>query len=145
MSRTKILVVEDEVVVAMEIRKRLASLGYDVTAAASTGEEALSRAAETKPDLVLMDILLKGEMDGLQAGQKIRSDFAIPVIYLTAHSDEATVQRAKLTEPYGYLVKPFDERALWTTIEVALHKHKMEMERRQLLSNLIVEVTKGEK
>jgi len=121
----KILVVEDENIVALEIKKRLQKLGYIVPGVASTGEDAIIKAEGILPDLVLMDIMLKGEIDGIQAAGEIRSRFNIPVIYLTAYSDEETLERAKLTEPYGYILKPFEEDDLRTAIEIALYRHQV--------------------
>jgi len=131
MARANILVVEDESIVAMDIQERLRGLGYAVSAVASSGEEAIQKAAETHPDLVLMDIMLKGDMDGVEAAEQIRARFDIPVIYLTAYADENTLQRAMITEPFGYIIKPFEERELHTTIEMALYKHKMERKLRE--------------
>ncbi|RZN37721.1 MAG: response regulator [Methanophagales archaeon ANME-1-THS] len=124
----QILVVEDERIVATGIRNMLGTLGYRVPAVAASGEEAIKKAAEIQPDLVLMDIVLQGDMDGIQAAEHIRARFNIPVVYLTAYADEATVRRAKMTAPYGYLLKPFNERELHAAIEMALYKHMMERE-----------------
>jgi len=126
MTQAQILIVEDESIVAIDIQHRLKSLGYAVSGVASSGEEALKKVEETRPDLVLMDILLEGAMDGVAAAEHIRARFNIPVVYLTAYADETTLQRAKVTEPYGYILKPFEERELHTTIVVALYKHEME-------------------
>ena len=126
MIRGRILVVEDESIVALDIQDRLEALGYEVPATASTGETAVELAGVLSPDLVLMDIQLAGWMDGIQAADYIRQRFGIPVVYLTANADHPTVQRAKITEPFGYIIKPFDERELHTTIEMALYKHKSE-------------------
>lgn len=126
MAAEKILVVEDERVVARDIEKRLKKLGYVVPASVATGEDAIAKVAELRPDLVLMDIRLKGPMDGLEAAEQIRTDYNTPVIYLTAYADEATLQRAKATEPFGYIVKPFDERDLHVAIEVALRRQLSE-------------------
>lgn len=126
MSEVKILIVEDESIVAMDIKHRAEGLGYLVTAITPSGEEALENVAENKPDLVLMDIVLKGEMDGIEAAQKIRDAYDIPVVYLTAYSDERTLKRAKITEPFGYIIKPFEDRELHSAVEVALYKHQME-------------------
>ena len=123
---TKLLVVEDEAIVAKDIQIRLRNLGYEVVAVASSGEGAIQKAAETHPDLVLMDIILKGEMDGIEAAEEIISRYDIPVVYLTAHTDEKTLQRAKITEPLGYILKPFGEKDLYGTIEISLHRHKMD-------------------
>jgi len=136
MAETNILVVEDERIVARDLQRRLQRLGYTVCAIAASGPEAMAYAAQTKPDLILMDIVLPGPMDGIEAVAQIRAHADIPVIYLTAHADEDTLQRAKTTEPFGYLLKPFDTRVMQTTIEMALYKHHMEQERRLLLHQL---------
>lgn len=126
MASAKILVVEDEKIVSKDIVNTLKRLGYFVVAAVSSGEEAIIKAADSQPDLILMDIRLKGKIDGIEAAEEIRAKHNIPVIYLTANADENTLQRAKLTEPFGYIVKPFDERDLHTTIEIALRRHLAE-------------------
>ncbi|HMK54491.1 MAG TPA: methanogen output domain 1-containing protein [Methanobacteriaceae archaeon] len=126
MSNVKILVVEDESIVAMDIKHRAEGLGYTVTSITPSGEEALDKVLQEPPDLVLMDIVLKGEMDGIEAAQRIRDIYDIPVVYLTAYSDERTLKRAKVTEPFGYIIKPFEDRELHSAVEVALYKHKME-------------------
>ena len=136
MARTKILVVEDERIVAKDLQRRLQRLGYTVCAIASSGQEAIEQVAQTPPHIVLMDIILQGPMDGVEAAEHIRARFDIPIIYLTAHADANTLQRAKATEPFGYLLKPFEAKALQTTIEMALYKHQMERERAQLLRQL---------
>jgi two-component system, response regulator PdtaR len=122
----RILVVEDEHIVAMGIKKMLKSLGYTVTGVASSGEDAISKAESTFPDVVLMDIMLKGDIDGVEAAGKIKERFDIPVVYLTAYSDNNILERAKRTEPFGYIIKPFDEKDLYSNIEVALHKYRKE-------------------
>jgi two-component system cell cycle sensor histidine kinase/response regulator CckA len=126
MAPAQIMVVEDESIIAEDIQAMLESLGYTVPAVALSGEEAIRKAVETHPDLVLMDIVLKGTMDGVEAAQYLRTHHHMPVIYVTAYADEKTLRRAKITEPLGYILKPFDERALHTAIELALHKHRME-------------------
>jgi PAS domain S-box-containing protein len=131
MSDVRILVVEDESVVAKDIQWSLKSLGYIICGWASSGTEAVEKVKELQPDLVLMDIVLKGDMDGVQASDYIRTRFGVPVVYLTAYADENTLERAKLTEPFGYILKPFEERELHTTIEVALYRHKMERKVRE--------------
>ena len=142
MTQTRILVVEDESIVALDIQDRLESLGYEVPATVASGEKAIEQAGLLRPDLVLMDIQLQGRMDGVEAADQIRRRFGIPVIYLTANADHPTVQRAKFTEPFGYVIKPFEERELHTTIEVALYKHQAEQtlkeseERYRLLAEL---------
>ena len=127
MATKRVLIVEDELITAVDLQASLAKLGYDVLAIATSGEEAIGQAAELHPDLVLMDIHLGGEIDGIAAAEAIRADFGVPVVYLTAYSDDETLQRATSTEPFGYLLKPFSERELRTTIEVALYKHGSEM------------------
>jgi two-component system, cell cycle sensor histidine kinase and response regulator CckA len=126
LSRIKVLVVEDERIVAKDIQNTLKNLGYDVPAIASTGEDAVKKAGELLPDIVLMDIVLKGDIDGIEAAGQIRAKHKIPIIYLTAYEDEETLDRAKITEPLGYILKPFEERDLHTTLEMALYKHSME-------------------
>jgi CheY-like chemotaxis protein len=129
MARAKILVVEDQAMIALDIQAQLIQLDYDVAGICVTGAEAVKRAAELKVDLVLTDVLLAGRTDGIEAARQIRALHNIPVIFLTAHSDTATVDRAKQAEPYGYIVKPFNLRTLNTTMEIALHNHKMECSR----------------
>ena len=132
MVSAKILVVENENIVAKDIQNTLIKLGYVVPALAASGEEAIKKADEFNPDLVLMDIRLKGDIDGIEAAQQIYTHFKIPVIYLTAYADEETLERAKVTGPLSYIIKPFEKRELHTTIEIALYKHQME---RQLKEN----------
>jgi len=126
MGQPKILVVEDEGIIAKDIQMSLRHLGYEVPSTVASGEQAIKKAEVEKPDLILMDIVLQGEMDGIEAATRIRSRFDIPVIYLTSYSDKETMERAKGTEPYGYILKPFDESKVDTTIKMALLKHKME-------------------
>ncbi len=126
MTRPQIMVVEDESIVAEDMKAMLEGFGYAVPAVAFSGEEAVKKALDTQPDLVLMDIVLKGQMSGVEAVEHIRSRCNIPVVYVTAYADEKTVRRAKVTEPFGYLLKPFDARELQTTIEIALYKHQMD-------------------
>jgi PAS domain S-box-containing protein len=128
---TSILVVEDENIVAKDIVNRLRNLGYAVCGTAATGEDAIAATNIQHPDLVLMDIMLKGGMDGVDAASVITDRYDIPVIYLTAYADEKTLQRAKQTEAFGYLLKPFEERELHITIEMALFKHQMERRLRE--------------
>lgn len=128
MSKTKVLVIEDESIVSKDIQHSLKRLGYIVCGAASTGEKAIVLAEVEKPDIVLMDIMLKGEMNGIEAAEIVRREYKIPVIFLTAYADGATLNKAKITEPYGYIIKPFKEIDLHTSIEMALYKHKKEQE-----------------
>jgi CheY-like chemotaxis protein len=143
MTRAKILIVEDEAIVGLDIQTHLIRLGYDVAGICVTGEDALRRVVELKPDLVLMDIMLQGGSSGIDAASQIRTRYNIPIVFLTAYSDEATIAQAKLAEPYGYLPKPFDTRTLGTTIEIALHSHKMDRDRKELVSAVILELNKG--
>lgn len=124
MGNAQIIIVEDERIVASDLKRRLDQLGYEVKAIVSSGEEAITKAEKCKPDLVLMDIVLKGSMDGITAANKIHALFNIPVVYLTAYTDRETLKRVKVSEPYGYLVKPFEERELIAAIEIALERHK---------------------
>ncbi len=122
----RILVVEDENVVALDIQRDLIGFGYKVPATASSGEEAIEKAAALRPDLVLMDIRLRGAIDGIEAVEEIRTRFNIPAIYLTAYADPATLGRARITGALGYLIKPFGERELHAAVEVALYRHQLE-------------------
>ena len=132
----EILVVEDEQIVAVDIENVLQRLGYRVVGVASCGEEACRIASESPPDLVLMDVRLDGTMDGVEAARRIRQASDVPVVFLTAYSDDETLDRAKEIEPYGYLVKPFAERDLQATIEVALHKGAVDRRLRESHQNL---------
>jgi len=135
MDSEKILVVEDENIVALDIKRNLEKFGYQVTDMCSSGEEALEVVARERPQLVLMDIQLQGELDGIETAEKIRSTYYIPVVMLTAYADEATLDRVKVTEPFGYIIKPFEERELRTVIEMALYRNDMErklVERKKL-------------
>jgi len=122
MTRARILVVEDEELVGLAIRTYLESVGYEVPTVVPSGEQAIKEAGALEPDLVLMDIRLSGAIDGIEAAAAIKESYHVPVIYLTAYSDTETLKKAKVTEPYGYVLKPFDERALEASIEMALHK-----------------------
>jgi signal transduction histidine kinase len=135
-TKVRLLLVEDEGVTAMDTAERLESLGYEVTAAVFSGRDAIRSVLELRPDLVLMDIRLKGDLDGIAAAKELRARFDVPIVFATAYADEATVERAKTAEPFGYVLKPFDERELRTTIEVALYKHRMERQRSDVLAML---------
>jgi two-component system, response regulator PdtaR len=132
----KILVVEDEAIVAMDIKLRLSQLGYEVPRVVAMGEEAFQAAEELKPELVLMDISLKGHMPGTEAAQRIHSELDIPIVFLTAYADENTLEKAKASEPFGYITKPFEDSDLRVAIELALYKAKAEKERKELMSKL---------
>ncbi len=125
MANARILIVEDEGIEALDIQSRLMNLGYPAPDIVFSGEEAIKRVEANVPDLVLMDIMLPGDIDGVTAAEQIRAHCDVPIIYLTAYADEDTLERAKITEPYGYIVKPFNERELHITIDVALYKHEM--------------------
>ncbi len=125
MAQRRILIVEDEAIIAMELRETLEHLGYSVVGNELRGEDAVLAAGKLRPDVVLMDIRLKGEMDGIEASDHIARRYDIPVIYTTAHSDQETLSRAIHTQPYGYIIKPFNEHDLYSNIEMAMHKHRV--------------------
>jgi diguanylate cyclase (GGDEF)-like protein/PAS domain S-box-containing protein len=131
MPEINILIVEDESVVAKDIELRLKSLGYKISGISSSGMDAVEKALATRPDLILMDIMLKNGVDGISAAEKIREVYNVPVIYITAFGDKETLSRAKITEPYGFILKPFDERELQINVEIALYKHQIEKKLRE--------------
>jgi PAS domain S-box-containing protein len=147
MNTASIFIVEDEIITAQGIAKHIEKLGYQVAGIATSGTHALVKIANQQPDLILMDIRLKRQdIDGITAASQIKEKFNIPVIYLTAHSDEATLERAKETEPFGYLLKPYSQKRLKISIQMALHKHQKEKEliaQKELLSNIINASPKG--
>jgi PAS domain S-box-containing protein len=122
--KNRIFVVEDESIVSLEIQDRLNKLGYSIAGSSVSGEKTLELMPDTKPDLILMDIMLQGKLDGIETARQIKQLYDIPVIFLTAYADNDTLQRAKLTDPYGYIIKPFEERELHTAIEIAIYKHE---------------------
>jgi PAS domain S-box-containing protein len=124
MSKARIMVVEDEGVVAMQVAETLRGLGYEVPLIAMTGEDAVSKLLETEPDLVLMDIHLRGGVSGIEAAHRIRQRLDVPIVYLTAFSDSETLEQAQLTEPYGYVLKPFEEKSLHAILQMSLMKHR---------------------
>lgn len=128
MPKVSVLVVEDESIVSKDIQHSLKRLGYDIAGTASSGEKAVELALELKPNIILMDIMLKGEMSGIDASTEIKKQLNVPIIFLTAYADESTLAKAKITEPYAYIIKPFKEIDLHTSIEMALYKHGKEME-----------------
>ena len=136
MEKAKILIVEDEAIIAMEVENQLQSLGYEVTSIVDTGEKAIHKAETDKPDLILMDIRIKGEMDGIDTAEEIRNRFGIPVIFSTAYLDEKRIERAKITMPFGYVLKPIHERDLKVTIEMALYVSRGDVERRKVETSL---------
>ncbi len=141
--KTKIVIAEDENIIAKDIMKTLKRLGYEVLGSARTGEEIISKTRELKPDLVLMDIVLEGMMSGIEAAEKIMTGLDIPVIYLTALADNETLHRAKITEPFGYVLNPFDERILYSAIEMAMYKHKINRQLKERTRELEEERSKS--
>ncbi len=142
MAKTSVLVVEDESIVAKDIQNSLKKLGYSVPSVENSGEGAIEAAGQHRPDLILMDIMLKGEISGIEAAEQIKNRYQIPVIFLTAYADESTLSKAKVTEPYGYIIKPFKEIDLHTSIEMALYKHGKEQEvkkERDLYSSIVLD------
>lgn len=127
LSKERILIVEDSFIVAYHLQTTLESEGYVVLGTQASGEEALHFLEQHRPDLVLMDIMLNGQMDGIETARIVKAKYNLPVIYITALTDKKTIQRAKLTEPYGYLTKPFEDREIFTVIEMALYKHTIEL------------------
>ncbi len=146
MKKTQILIVEDEGLIAKDLQAMLKRLGYDVPVTVGTGELAIQTAAQNQPDLILMDIQLRGNMDGVEAAETIQANQKIPIVFLTANSDEPTFQRAKITDPFGFLIKPFEERGLHAGIEMALYKHQSEKrthERERWLSTTLRSIADG--
>ncbi|MBI5952255.1 MAG: EAL domain-containing protein [Chloroflexi bacterium] len=131
MSKARVLIVEDESIIALDIRNSLEGLGYQVAGQADRGEDAIKKAGELRPNLILMDIKLKGEMDGIETAGQIRKLFDLPVIFLTAFADQSTLERARQAEPYGYILKPFEDYELAIAIEIGLYKHGMEKKLRE--------------
>jgi CheY-like chemotaxis protein len=136
MEKARILIVEDEAIIAMEIESQLQALGYKVTSIVDTGEDAIEKAEEYKPDIILMDIRIKGKMDGIETAEVIRKRFGIPVIFTTAYLDQERIQRAKIVMPFGYVLKPIQERDLKVTIEMALYVAKANVERKKVEESL---------
>lgn len=131
MNAYKVLIVEDESIVALDIRHRLSRLGYEIVDVAVSGEDAVAAAERLCPDIVLMDIMLEGDMDGTEAAGIIAERFDLPVVYITAYTDDETLRRVKRTQPFGYLIKPFKDREVYAAIEMACYKHKTERCRRE--------------
>ena len=146
MSKINILIVEDEAIVAKDIQQSLRKSGYNVLDVVSSGAAAIKSLELNKPDLVILDVMLKGDLSGVDVSEFIKREFNIPVIFLTAYADQSTLDKAKLTEPYGYIIKPFREIELYTTIEMALFKHKSYIQtvnERDLLHSIIVETSEN--
>ena len=136
MPQTRIVIVEDEAIVALQIKMHLQQKGYQVVGTFASGDEALQNIESVSPDLVLMDLKLRGAMDGIDTARRISECLDVPIVYLTAHSDDVTVRRAKETGPYGYVLKPYTERELDIAIQIALYKHKLDSEKSNLLREL---------
>jgi DNA-binding LytR/AlgR family response regulator len=140
MERLNIFIVEDESIVAKDIQNSLTKLGYNVVGTANNGKDAIEKIVELSPDLVLMDIMIKGNMTGIEVSERIKEHMNVPVIFLTAYADEGTLARAKITEPYGYILKPFKEIDLHSTIEMAVYKHQKDaalLKERDFLYSLV--------
>src|SRR5258708_3226729 len=127
----RILIVEDEIITAEDLRDILTEVGYTVTGVVSSGPDAIAQVAKNPVDLALMDIRIKGKMDGTETAKALRQRFNVPVIYLTAHADRETVEKAKVAEPLGYITKPFKQAELQATIEIALYKHRVDVQSKQ--------------
>jgi diguanylate cyclase (GGDEF)-like protein/PAS domain S-box-containing protein len=146
MDSERILIVEDEKIIALDLQRRLERFGYHVCGTASEGEEAVRKAGELHPDIILMDIMLAGSVDGIEAAKVVKRELQIPVIFLTAYADERTLERAKEAEPFGYILKPFKERELYTTIDIALYKYRVDKKLKQqerLFSAILHSVNDG--
>ena len=126
MAKERVLIVEDEKIIALDLQRRLERFGYTICDTCSEGADAIEKAKEHKPDIILMDIMLNGPMDGIEAAKIIKQELQLPVIFLTAYVDDRTLERAKTAEPYGYILKPFKERELYTAIDIALYKFNSE-------------------
>jgi len=135
-SKIKILVVEDEGIVAQDIQNMLIDLGYDAAAMAASGEEAIGKVMQAQPDLILMDINIQGDIDGIETAEMIRKHFDIPIIYATAYAGDDILERVKLTDPFGYIIKPFEKRELKMAVGIALYKHRLDKERNELVVEL---------
>lgn len=147
MPKTKIFIVEDEAIVTKDIENTLKNLGYEIAGMATSAEKALEKIKENTPDIVLMDIMLKGKMNGIECAKIIKDQYNIPVVFLTAYADEHTLEKAKVTEPYGYIIKPYKEVDLQTSIEMAIYKHnkKNELQKEmELLYSLVESKSTGE-
>ncbi|HQQ92991.1 MAG TPA: response regulator [Bacteroidia bacterium] len=146
MDKIKIFIVEDESIVAKDIQNSLVKLGYEVLGIANNGADAIEKVVELAPDLVLMDIMIKGNLTGIEASEKIKEQINVPVIFLTAYADEGTLSRAKVTEPYGYILKPFKEIDLHSNIEMAIYKHRKDaalLKERDFLYSLVENKEEG--
>src|SRR5690606_29841537 len=140
--KSRILIAEDETIIAIDLKTTLQKIGYIVPEIANSGEKVIEFLDREKPDLILMDISLAGNLDGIETAEIISQKYDLPVVYLTALTNNETLERARLTEPFGYLLKPFDERNLHSTIEMALYKHKVDLELKKRTKELEAEKVK---
>ncbi len=140
--KVKILIAEDETIIAIDIKSTLQKIGYSVLEIATSGEKVIESLSSSKPDLILMDISLAGKLDGIETAEIISRKYDLPIVYLTALTNNETLERARITEPFGYLLKPFDERNLHSTIEMALYKHKVDSELKKRTKELEIEKIK---
>jgi two-component system, response regulator PdtaR len=138
MASERIMIVEDESIVAMGIKHKLEDLGYEVVGIVATGEGAVQTALKTEPDLILMDIVLKGDMDGIEAAQQIHRRLDTPIIYITAYSDEEVLERARITEPYGYILKPFKKSEINANIQMAIYKHQCDKKKSENIKKRVL-------
>lgn len=148
MEKLNIYIVEDESIVAKDIQNSLVKLGYNVMGISNNGKEAIEKITELMPDLILMDIMIKGDLTGIDVSEQIKAALNIPVVFLTAYADEGTLSKAKITEPYGYILKPFKEIDLHSTIEMSVYKHKKDAEllkERDFLYSLVENKDEGSK
>lgn len=136
MKKSRIAIVEDEGIVALQIKGKLEQKGYEVVGTFASGEELLEAVGPLEPDLIMMDMTLQGSLDGIETARRLSEQYDIPVVYLTAHSEESTIERAGTTLPYGYLLKPFDAQELHIAIQMALFKHKSDKEKKELTEKL---------
>lgn len=144
--KKKILIVEDEKVIALYTKKSVESFGYKCVGIVDNGEEAIEKALELRPDLILMDIMILGNLTGIEAARKIKEKVSVPIIYLTAYTNESIIQEAKITEPYGYIVKPYELRELKIVLEIAFYKFKVDKEvkaNREWLKTVLKEIGEG--
>jgi CheY-like chemotaxis protein len=138
MVNERIMIVEDESIVAMGVKHKLEDLGYRVVGVEATGEGAVETALKTEPDLILMDIVLKGDMDGIEAAEKIHTRLDTPIIYVSAYSDEEVLRRARITEPYGYILKPFKKSEINANIQMAIYKHSSDKKKSEIIKKRVL-------
>ena len=128
---TKFLIADDDFTIGMQIEEMITALGYDVVGQAGSGQEAVEMARDLRPDIILMDVVMPGELNGIKAAEKIKAELDVPIVFISGHGELDYIQEAKQIEPYGYVMKPFDENEIKAFVEIALHKHKMEKQLKQ--------------